>query len=113
MNRINIPDIAFARKTVSLNSTTFFFTYRFNDRTGRWNLDISDQDDVSLARGLVLLDEGDITLHISKLNDAMGGFLFITKLKNTPESCGRNNVGIDKDYELTYISFKEADESVI
>lgn len=113
MNRLNVPEIAYSKKIVSLNSKSFYFTYKFNDRTGRWHLDISDQDDSVLALGLILLDEGAVTLHISKLNDAMGGYLLIVKQKDTLESCSRNNVGIDKEYELVYVSFKEANESVI
>ena len=113
MNRINIPTISYSEKRVSLNSKTFFFTYEFNDRTSRWYLSISDQDNNPIHNGMALVEDGPITLHLSELNEALGGFLFIVQQRETDQPCGRNNLGVGKDYELVYMSFKESNESVI
>lgn len=106
MRRLQIPDIAFASRDVTLNGRNYTLTFRYNERDARWRMDIYDQQEVLLKAGISIVEDFNLTETYSIL-DQMEGFLFTVKLKGGDIRTGRDNIGVDKTHELLYTTFEE------
>ncbi len=101
MIKVATPSIAYATITTSLNGETFNLTFRFNERTLRWKLDLATSEGTSIIRGLTLMEEEILNNHLT-LPEFGEGLLIVDTLKFTTEPCGRDNLGFGKPYELLY-----------
>ncbi len=100
--KINIPDLSESEIEVSLSGEKYTFRYHFSTVEQVYYLDIYYQETLVIA-GLKLLD-GVIITGKYDLPLFDNGFLLVAKLKETSEKSGRDNIGIDKAYELIYIT---------
>jgi hypothetical protein len=106
MLRIPIPDTAYSSEQVTLNGQTFIFTFRYNERSERWKLDIEDSFENLIIAGLTLVENISLTSHLNLL-DIFDGDLYCVKLEAGEERLGRNNVGVGKTHELIYVGANE------
>ena len=107
MKRIPVPTVSFANTTTTLNGEAYNLTFRWSEVKNRWKLDIYDASFNPVLLGITLIEEQDLTGYYSYASKVMDGFLFIAKMTNTTELVGRNNLGLNKDYELVYVSNNE------
>ncbi len=107
MKRIPVPTVSFANTTTTLNGSSYNLTFRWNEVRNRWKLDIYDSSFNPVLLGITLIEGQNLTGYYSYASKVMDGFLFIAKLTNSDEPVGRNNIGINKTYELVYVSNDE------
>lgn len=109
MVRLQVPQIAYSRFDMSLSGERFLFDYSFNERDcngGRWYLDIYNSDQELIVGGLKLIEDTSPTVHL-ELTGFTEGFLQVTQLEEDELPAGRNNLGINKAYDLQYVTFSE------
>ena len=109
MQRIPIPSISYSEVDVTLSGKRYTFTFRFKKRlapAGRWKLDINDSDGILIYRGFTLLEETALNAHLPTINFP-DGILIVIRINQDDELCGRDNLGIDKSYELIYTPHAE------
>lgn len=92
---------------VSIRGVTYQFTYRWNERSLRWKLDIESLDSTEKVYGLTLVENVDLTSHIQTPPFSWQGFIIALPTKNTKQPLGRDNFGSDKGYELLFIGYAE------
>ncbi len=107
MLSINIPDSADADQNITLGGLDYKFTTRYNTRDSRWRLSISRQD-VSVIDGIKIMKNQDL-LNGYLLAEFSHGTLFCLRLKDDNLPVGRDNLGIDKAYELIYATNLEVE----
>jgi hypothetical protein len=49
------PDIPFYRQRTTLDGRDYVLTFTWNERNGRWYMDVNDQDDSPIATGVKLV----------------------------------------------------------
>ena len=103
--RIPVPDTSFAENTFSLGGINYRFVFRFNDRDERWRIDIYINDD-PVKLGIKVM-ENQLFLSRYRLEDFDHGDIGCFRVLETTEPVGRNNLGIDKAYELIYLTNEE------
>lgn len=101
MRKVSTPVISYATNKTSLNGETYNLTYRFNERTSRWKLDLAKDDTTPIVSNLTLVEDQILNDHLT-LPDFGEGLLIVNKSRTTDELCGRDNLGIGKDYELLF-----------
>jgi len=106
--RVPVPTEAFAEYDISLAGVSYLFTYRYNERLGRWKLDISTPQGDLIIAGMSLIEGVSPNLHL--VTEDFPGSLFVVRFNETPIKASRDNLGIGKDYELVY--FTEDEEIV-
>lgn len=104
--RIPVPKVSFATNSVSLGGQSYNFTFRFNERSNRWKLDISTAEGEVVRNGLTLI-EGVFPLSHLYTPNFLHGVLSVQQTKDGTEPAGRDNLGIGKQYELLYFSVDE------
>jgi len=104
--RIPVPNTSFATQIVSLGGESYEFTFRYNERSERWKLDISTTDGVVVRNGITLVEGIFFTEHLI-LPEFDHGMLGVLQLKAADRKASRHNLGIDRQYELIYISYDE------
>jgi len=102
---INIPDTAWSSPIVSLSGRSYTFEITYNSRSTRWYINIS-LSGTEVINSLKVLENLDITGRYNLVNFDHGS-LSCVRFKNTAEPVGRDNFGIDKDYELIYLTNEE------
>lgn len=109
MQRIPLPVIAYSDIEVTLSGVRYLFTYRYNSRNLRWRVDIRDSDNEYVVKGLSLIEETSPTAHLRciSLNE---GLLVVVRLNADLEPAGRDNLGINKNYEFVYVTNAELAE---
>ena len=102
---ISGPDKAHTENKVALGGVTYTFTYRYNTYTKRWALDIRlNGKDVILGESLV---EGSPLFYAKSIPDFSHGVLTVVPTRETTNPCGISNLGVGKEYVLTYITNEE------
>ena len=105
MQRINFPDNAWGRSSVSLNGESHEFEFKFNSVDQRWRVSVTKNGVRLLTEFKVV--EGSI-FNFTPMDDYFRhGLIIPIKFKQTSESIGRHNIGHDKDYELVYFTLEE------
>lgn len=104
---INVPigDTSYSENTITLSAVRYTFTYRYNERVGRWFFDIYSDNDTLLYSGLKILEGTSPDIHLE--NVFTDGFLQTMKLEGDDLPAGRDNVGINKSYSLIYSTYQE------
>lgn len=108
MLKIQVPDSANSDISVSLGGKTYTFRYNFSTISQTYYLTILYNNTVIIS-SLKLIDNV-LLLRKYALDDFEHGDLFVAKMKETSSPVGRYNLGIDKAYELIYISNEEISE---
>lgn len=106
MIRIPVPDIAYSTVLINMGGETFALTFRFNERMGRWKVDISKADGTVVRNGITLIEGALPTAHLN-LDELSTGSIGVFQVEATDERASRNNLGIDKAFELVYIDSSE------
>jgi hypothetical protein len=104
--RIPIPKVSYATNVVPLGGQSYGFTFRFNERSGRWKLDISTVAGTVIRNGITLIEDASLTSHLY-LQRFWHGILYVGQINEGTEPAGRDNIGLGKQYELLYFSHEE------
>lgn len=73
---------------------------------GRWFLDIETSDGDPVRYGLCLVEDSPITEHLD-LEDFEDGILIVFQAEADNKPASRNNLGINKSYELVFVPSSE------
>lgn len=99
------PESTHAENKVALGGVTYTFTYRYNTYNKRWALDIRlNGKDVILGESLI---EGSPLFYGKDILDFSHGVLTVVRTRDTKSPCGLSNLGVGKEYILTYITNEE------
>lgn len=102
---IPTPTVTYASSKVSLSGQTYTFTFRFNSVAQRWFLDI-DLDSIPVIHGQMLI-EGVPLFYGKPIKNFDHGLLLLLRNNDVGGTVGRNNLGIDKEFSLVYITNEE------
>lgn len=108
---LNTPTSPDTVVPTALGGRLYKFHYKFNGskpENRRWYLDIYLGNRLLIA-GLKLLD-GYTLLDKYVIPEFNHGELLVLRFRETDLPCGRDNLGIGKDYGLVYISNEEIEE---
>jgi len=105
VKKIPTPDYSFTGMTIPLGGRTYTLNYRYNRRSDRWKLDIVDNDEDYLVKGLTLVEDFSPDLH--HRNVLSDGFLYVLPTTDEVQRCGRKTLGIGRDLTLVYVPFEE------
>lgn len=102
MLRLPVPDSSNATVPITLGGKLYDFVFELNtiDRVFRVNIYYQG----ALIIGSVDLKLGSILLKKHVIPDFDHGDLFLFKVKKTIHPPTKGNIGIDKDYELLYLT---------
>ena len=102
---ISGPESSYTENKVALGGVTYSFTYRYNTQTQRWSLDIRlNGKAVILGESLI---EGSPLFYADSIPDFSHGVLTVIPTGDTKNPCGLSNFGVDKEYELIYLTNEE------
>lgn len=104
--RIPVPESSFEEIEVTLSGDSYLFTYRYNERSLRWKLDVGTSDGERLVSGMTLIEQVSPTAHY-RTSQIADGHLSVIRMNDTKSAAGRYNLGVGKDYELIYITNEE------
>lgn len=103
---IDVPESAWAEQSVILDGFSYTFTYSYNSRNGGLYLTITGEDnEVILAN--VRLMQNELLLGRYKNPLFAHGDLVCIPYKATQDEVTLGNIGIDKTYELIYLTNEE------
>lgn len=108
--RIKIADSPFFNQDVLLAGTTYNLLFKFNDSDKSWYMTIRDSQKNSLVSGIKIMPNQNLTLPYSYLNIFPDGDIWCLRLKNDFKPIGRDNLGINKTYELVWVSSEDTIE---
>lgn len=102
---IPVPDSAWSSQDVSLGGTNYTFTFTYNSRDSRWRFDLAINEKVVISGVKVV--ENQAFLDRYALADFDHGNLFCVRIEEDGKEVGRDNFGVDKSYELIYLTNEE------
>ena len=102
---IVVPDTSWSRQVVALDGKSYIFEISYNERSTRWYINIS-LSGTEVINSIKALENINMTGRYNLINFDHGE-LFCVNLKKTADPVGRDNFGIDKDYELIYLTNEE------
>lgn len=106
MRKISTPTVSYATRKVSLNGETYNLTFRYNERTKRWKLDVATEDLTTIVLNLTLMEDQILNYHLT-LPELGDGLFILNTARETSAPCGRDNLGINEDYELLFSTVAE------
>ena len=102
---ISVPTSPSERSIITLSGSEYEFFFNFNTRDSRWRLSIK-QGNTSIVSGIKIVESQDL-LGRYLLEGFSHGNLYCIRFKEDGEPVGRDNFGIDKAYELVYLTNQE------
>jgi hypothetical protein len=103
-----VSQASWSTQNISLSGTDYTFIYSYNTRDERWRFDIYlNEEPVILGIKIV---ENQIFLGKYLLPDFNHGDIACLRVKDDGLPVGRDNLGIDKSYELVYFTNEEIAE---
>lgn len=105
MLKIQVPTPN-TNQIVSLGGVAYNFKFDFNSFDNKWRISIYKEDELVLLNLKVNEQKSLIRAWTTPI-DFSHGDLQVHLRKATTEDCGRDNFGIDKDYELYYFANEE------
>ena len=104
--RIPISDAAWSENSFSLDGQNYTFEFYFNDKVdSRWRFNIY-LNNVPVIEGVKIV-ENQLFLSQYDLENFNHGDIGCFRVKSDYSPVGRNNLGIDKSYELLYLTNEE------
>ena len=108
MIRLNVPNSTWSTSRVVLGDVLYEAVFRFNSRDERWRLDLYREGE-PVIRGLKLMENAFlISRHV--IDNWGGGDLFTIRIKNDNKPVTRDNLGLNRSYELIYFTQDEYDD---
>jgi hypothetical protein len=104
---IPVPSQSLAKYRVPLNGLSYIFVFRFNGRDERWYFDLYSDEEELLKGGVKVMENQSLLKRY--LIDNFNGDIICEKVSQGDSFVGRDNLGIDKDYELVYYTQEELD----
>lgn len=105
MLKLSVPQATNTILRIPLDGVTYDIHFLFNKVTQRHYINIF-QGGFLLAAGLKLID-GALIFDKYAISSFNGGQLMVIKAQETTEVVSRDNLGINKPYELVYFSSEE------
>lgn len=101
-----IPESTWSDVDVALGGVTYTFTYRYNDFSKRWSVDIY-LNKVPVSLGNIIMEYG--LFHNGKpiVNFDHGVIGCFPAREGVTDLAGRYNIGLEKDYWLAYLTNQE------
>lgn len=116
--QIPVPDISYSEINITLSGNTYQFVFRFNERmkkdendNGTWIIDIYDTDGNEVVLGLAVVGTG-FLIGSLPVEGFSHGDIYCHKAKETYLRPERNNLGIDKTYQLMYLTNLEITNAI-
>lgn len=106
MQRVPVPIIADSDIDVTLGGVRYILNWQYTGRDGRWRLHIKDSEGVYVVKGLKMIEDFSPTAHLYTI-DFQEGMLNIVELNADDLPAGRDNLGINKNYEVIFTTFAE------
>lgn len=108
MLTLPVPAQSWSTQDLTLGGLDYQFVYSFNERDERWRLSIYFEEEPVLL-GLKLM-ENEFLLSNYITPTFNHGDIGVLRVKNDGKPVGRDNLGQDKSYELTYLTNQELAE---
>lgn len=109
MLKLPVPSAAWSSQNITLGGLDYTFIYSYNTRDERWRVSIYlNEDPVILG---IKIMENQRLLNDYILSNFDHGDVICFRVKDDGLPVGRNNLGIDKAYELVYFSNSELGEA--
>lgn len=103
--RIPVSDTAWSENNFSLGGQNYTFEFLINSRDSRWRFNIYLNDE-PVIEGIKVV-ENQLFLSQYNLESFSHGDIGCFRMKSDYSPVGRNNLGIDKSYELLYLTNEE------
>lgn len=117
--QLPVPAVSYKEVELSLSGITYNFVFRFNDRMikyegdeGTWIIDIFNSSGSPIVRGLAVVGQGFLIDRLI-LPEFSNGDILCFRAKKTDKAPTRNNLGIDKDYWLVYMTNEEIEDALL
>ena len=109
---IKVPDSAYSDSEVTLSGKTYIFTFKFNSRNSSWYLDLKDSDGDIILAGIKIMPNQNLTgRYISTTSENFpDGNLWCFRALNDFSPIGRDNFGLGKTYELTFLTHQDEED---
>jgi hypothetical protein len=107
---IKVPDSPWSSQRIPLKGETFLFVFKFNTRDESWNLDIQTTLENPIISGIKIMPNQNLTFRQKYKTQLPSGNLWCIRSKNNFSPIGRENLGIDKTYELMWLTPEEEEE---
>ena len=102
---ISVPDSAWSSQSVTMGGVDYTITLTWNERDSRWRLSLS-KGSTLIVSGLKLVENQSLLFRYI-LADFSHGDIFVLRAKQDGQFVGRDNLGIQKAYELVYYTNEE------
>lgn len=99
------PTSSWVTHKASLAGKTYKLTYRFNEYQQRWMLDIYLNDTPVILGQMII--EGSILFYGKPIKDFDHGVIVPLRNREGTSKIGKDNLGIDKEFSLYYLSNEE------
>ena len=103
MQILKIEDSSYQIQRVNIDNQIFNIQLSFNSRDEAWYIDIFDINSTALLQGQKL-QWGSFTSKKFLIPELLSGDFYIFKTDFRDEKLGRNNLGVDKLYQLVYLT---------
>lgn len=104
---IRVPDSAFHTQSINIDNTAYNITFKYNTSDNSWYFTLEDIDSGSLIADTKVMPNQNLTGRFPTYNPLPNGNIWCFRFSNNYSPIGRNNLGIDKTYELIYLTFEE------
>lgn len=108
MIRLNVPDSAWSTANFVLGETLYEGVFTYNSRDKRWRLSLY-REGQPVIRGLKLMENQPL-LNRYVIDNWGGGEIFTLRSKDDGEPVSRDNLGLNKSYELVYFTQNEVND---
>lgn len=111
--RISVLDSAFFNIDIVLASQSYNLLFKFNTSDKSWYITIRNPNLEVLVSGIKVMPNQNLTGAFKYLDILPDGDLWCVRRTSSKEPVGRDNFGVDKTYELLWISSQEATEGLL
>lgn len=105
--RIKVSERPYFNQDVILGGRTYNLLFKFNDSDKSWYISLRDSFKNDLLSGIKILPNQNLTEVFSYKDLLLGGNIWCLKSKATKEPLGLDNLGIDKSYELFWLTTED------
>lgn len=110
MIEVKIPSSPYSKQLVTLGDDAYTIYFKYNIRNASWYLTLKDsEDENTILGGIKLMPNQDLLSRYIVEGKPLGKLLLL-RTKNTPEGITQNNLGVNKDYGLFWVSPDDIEE---
>jgi hypothetical protein len=107
---IRVPDSAFHTQSINIGGRAFNITFKFNESDKSWYMRLSSLSEEDLTSDIKVMPNQNLTGRFPTESPLTEGNIWCLRFKNDYSPIGRYNLGVDKNYELVYLTFEEEEE---